>query len=76
MVLICLRDKIAVGDLPIGEDLPLPSVPEGVVVDSRGIMKAPTKRDDEDEEGFQERKKTHYAHRRLVEKVGMARNCF
>lgn len=74
--MICLRDKIAVGDLPVGKDLPLPPIPEGVVVDGRGMLKAPTRRDDEEEEVFKERKKTHYGYRRLLEKVGVALNCF
>ncbi|CAN0414773.1 unnamed protein product [Pylaiella littoralis] len=68
-VLTCLRDKIAVGDLPVGEDLPLPPVPEGVIVDGRGMLRAPTKQDGEEEEDFKERRKRHYAYRRLVEKV-------
>lgn len=75
-VLTCLRDKIAVGDLPVGEDLPLPPVPEGVIVDGRGMLRAPTKRDGEEEEDFKERRKRHYAYRRLVEKVRVARNYF
>lgn len=67
----CLRDKIPVGDLPVDKDLPLPPIPEGVVVDGRGILKAPTRRDDEDEEDFKKRRKTHYGYRRLLEKVGL-----
>ncbi|CAM9586380.1 unnamed protein product, partial [Hapterophycus canaliculatus] len=68
-VLVCLTDKIAVGDLPVIKDLPLPPVPESVIVDSSGRLKAPSKRDDEDEEEFQERKSAHYAYKRLVDKV-------
>ncbi|CAM9263757.1 unnamed protein product [Scytosiphon promiscuus] len=68
-VLVCLRDKIAVGDLPVINDLPLPPVPESVIVDSSGRLKAPSKRDDEDEADFTERKSAHYAYKRLVDKV-------
>ena len=50
-VLTCLNDKIAVGDLPVGEDLPLPPVPEGVEVDERGkLVPLPKKVGDESEE--------------------------
>lgn len=68
-VLVCLRDKIAVGDLPVMNDLPLPPVPEGVVLDGSGKLKAPFRRDDEPEEDFKERRKTHYTYKRLVDKV-------
>lgn len=66
---MCLRDKIPVGDLPVMDDLPLPPVPEDVVVDSSGRLKAPTKRDDEDEEEFKERRTAHYTYKRLLDKV-------
>lgn len=68
-VLVCLKGKIAVGDLPVINDLPLPPVPESVILDSKGKLKAPSKRDDEDEDEFQERRKAHYAYKRLVDKV-------
>lgn len=69
-VLTCLREKIAVGDLPVLKDIPLPPVPEGVIVDGTGRLKAPSKRDDEEEEDFKERRKAHYTYKRLVDKVG------
>lgn len=69
-MLVCLRDKIAVGDLPVMKDFPLPPVPEGVVLESSGKLRAPSRREDETEEDFKERRKTHYAYKRLVDKVG------
>lgn len=75
-VLVCLKEKIAVGDLPVMKDFPLPRVPEGVVLDSSGKLRAPSRREDESEEDFKERRKTHYAYKRLVEKVGGGRHGF
>eukprot|EP00752_Nemacystus_decipiens_P002243 g2126.t1 len=68
-VLTCLREKIEVGDLPVLKDIPLPPVPEGVVVDGAGKLTAPTRRDDEEEEVFKERRKAHYAYKRLVDRI-------
>ena len=68
-MLICLREKIAVGDLPVLKDIPLPPLPEGVVMDGTGRLQAPTRRDDEEEDDFKERRKAHYAYKRLVDKV-------
>eukprot|EP00903_Cladosiphon_okamuranus_P015271 g14112.t1 len=68
-VLTCLKEKIAVGDLPVVKDIPLPPPPEGVVLDGTGRLKAPTRRDDEEEEDFKERRKEHYAYKRLVDKI-------
>ncbi|CAM9937269.1 unnamed protein product, partial [Laminaria digitata] len=72
-VLTCLSDKIAVGDLPVGKDLPLPPVPEGVEVDSRGKLVPLPKRvggeSEEEEEAHKERRQAYYGHKRMVEKV-------
>lgn len=68
-VLTCLKEKIAVGDLPVGKDIPLPPLPEGVIMASTGKLKTPSKRDDEEEEDYKERQKAHYAYKRVVDKV-------
>lgn len=67
--MVCLRDKIAVGDLPVIKDLPLPPRPDGVTVDRLGRLRAPVQGEHEDEEVFKERRQKHYAYKRLLEKV-------
>lgn len=68
-MLTCLEEKIAVGDLPVVKDIPLPPPPEGVVLDGTGKLKVPTRRDDEEEEDFKERRKAHNAYKWLVDRV-------
>ncbi|CBJ30655.1 mitochondrial DNA-directed RNA polymerase [Ectocarpus siliculosus] len=68
-VMVCLRDKIAVGDLPVIKDLPLPPRPDGVTVDRLGRLRAPVQGEHEDEEVFKERRQKHYAYKRLLEKT-------
>lgn len=73
-MLTCLREKIVVGDLPVLKDIPLPPLPEGVMLDGTGKLIAPTRRDEEEEEDFKERRKAHYAYKRLVDKVGYSKS--
>lgn len=67
--MVCLRDKIAVGDLPVIKDLPLPPRPDGVTVDKLSRLRAPVQGEYEDEEVFRERRRKHYEYKRLLDKV-------
>lgn len=73
-VVTCLEDKIAVGDLPTADDLPVPDPPDGVLVTEKGGFSIPKKEHFESEEAHKKAIKTLLEHRRMVNKVGMLRN--
>lgn len=74
-VLTCLNDKIAVGDLPVTKDLPLPPVPEGIELDEKGkLVPLPEKEgggveSEEEEAARKKRRQAYYGYKRMVEKV-------
>ena len=68
-VVTCLKEKIAVGDLPTSDDLSLPPPPEGVLTTPKGGFAIPKRECFESEESHKEAYKTMVEHRRTVSKV-------
>lgn len=68
-VLTCLKEKIPVGDLPTADDLPLPPVPPGLKLGSKGRVTVPPVKDFEDPAKYDEVFKTASTYRRTAEKV-------